>query len=74
MKRKKRSKAGLNKIQVPYGAGRKLQTQFECSMGYVSDSLSGHLNTELAKKIREAALTKYEGVEMKPVKGRRKDN
>ncbi len=74
MKRKKRNKAGLSRIQVPYGAGRKLQKQFECSGGYVSDSLSGHLKTELAKEIRKAALTQYEGVEMKPIRENRQKN
>lgn len=53
-----------NKILVVHGARRKLMTLFNTTYPTVRGALNGNTSSELARKIRKAALTRFNGVEM----------
>ncbi len=72
MSDKKEQKKQLNKIYVPHGTVSKLKEFFDCSIGFVSDSLNGKKSSDFAIKIREVALKEFEGVEIKPTRKKRK--
>lgn len=60
----KKTEDKQKRIWLPYGNAKKIAKVFDCSVQFVSYSLSGVKTSELAKKIRHTALTQYKGVEI----------
>ncbi len=58
----------LNRIFTMKGVGVKLAKAFNCTTVTVSNALAGKQNSELAMKIRFAAIKEYGGVEIKSKK------
>ncbi len=53
-------------ILIEYNVAKEMADLMGCSKTMVSLSLQGKRNSDLAKKIRNVALTQYGGIEKEP--------
>lgn len=51
-------------ISVPFGKRKELAQKFDCSQGTVALALRFKIDSEIARRIRSAALNDYSGFEV----------
>ena len=51
-------------VQVPYGKRKELAQKFDCSQSTVALALRFKIDSEIARRIRSAALNEFSGFEV----------